>query len=243
MTRLRDRLAGRLPRSLRHVVVVHQDTEAVVRRRRRVVVAVSVAGAGVLGGSLSTRPGSRSFYGLTLATAATWTVGGLLSGPLHLGWVETRDASVRRPVLTPVATGVGAFAFFYGCALVARKVPPLETAISRVLSFAERGDPRLVLLTTLANGLGEEVFFRGAMYSALPRARAVPVSTGVYTLTTVATRNPALVIAAAVMGSLFGLQRRATGGLQAPLLTHLTWSALMVRFLPPLFRKPPDGSR
>jgi hypothetical protein len=35
---------------------------------------------------------------------------------------------------------------------------------------------------------------------------------------------------------LFGLQRRATGGIQAPLITHLTWSVLMLRFLPPLFR-------
>ena len=38
------------------------------------------------------------------------------------------------------------------------------------------------------------------------------------------------------MGTLFGLQRRASGGIQAPLLTHLTWSALMLRYLPPLFR-------
>ena len=31
--------------------------------------------------------------------------------------------------------------------------------------------------------------------------------------------------------------QRSTGGIQAPLLTHLTWSVLMLRFLPPLFRK------
>jgi membrane protease YdiL (CAAX protease family) len=39
------------------------------------------------------------------------------------------------------------------------------------------------------------------------------------------------------MGMLFAWQRRATGGIQAPLLTHLTWSVLMLRFLPPLFRR------
>jgi len=38
------------------------------------------------------------------------------------------------------------------------------------------------------------------------------------------------------MGALFGLQRRASGGIQAPVLTHLTWSTLMLRYLPPLFR-------
>lgn len=235
-SRLRDGLAGRLPRSLRHVVVVHEESGAVAARRRRVVGGVALVGAGVLGASLSRRPGSRAFYGLSLATAATWAVGGLLSGPLHLGWIESRDSTLRRPVLTPVATGVAAFGFFYGCGLVARSIPPLDTAIARVLAFAEEGDESLVLLTTLANGIGEEVFFRGALYAALPRRPAVVASTAVYTLATVTTRNPALVLAAGVMGSLFGLQRRATGGLQAPLLTHLTWSTLMVRYLPPLFR-------
>jgi hypothetical protein len=34
------------------------------------------------------------------------------------------------------------------------------------------------------------------------------------------------------------VQREATGGIQAPVLTHLTWSALMLRFLPPLFEPP-----
>jgi hypothetical protein len=32
------------------------------------------------------------------------------------------------------------------------------------------------------------------------------------------------------------MQRRASGGLQASLITHMTWSTLMVRYLPPLFR-------
>ena len=67
--------------------------------------------------------------------------------------------------------------------------------------------------------------------------RAVAVSTAVYTLATVTTRNPALMLAAGAMGTLFSLQRRASGGLQAPVLTHLTWSTLMVRYLPPLFRR------
>jgi hypothetical protein len=59
----------------------------------------------------------------------------------------------------------------------------------------------------------------------------------VYALATTSTRNPALVLASAAMGILFALQRRATGGIQAPLLTHLTWSTLMLRYLPPLFRE------
>jgi membrane protease YdiL (CAAX protease family) len=57
----------------------------------------------------------------------------------------------------------------------------------------------------------------------------------VYGLATTATRNPALVLASLAMGALFGLQRRASGGIQAPMITHATWSALMLRYLPPLF--------
>jgi membrane protease YdiL (CAAX protease family) len=186
---------------------------------------------------MSAPPGSARFYVLTLGAAGTWTVGGLVSGPLHLGWIETRDRHLRRPVLTPVATGLAAFGFFYGCALVARRIPFLDAAIGRVLAFAEEGSRPLVLLTTYANAVGEEVFFRGALYGALPPARAAVTSTAVYSLATTTTRNPSLVLAAAVMGALFAMQRRASGGLQAPLLTHLTWSTLMVRYLPPLFRR------
>ena len=88
----------------------------------------------------------------------------------------------------------------------------------------------------MPNGLGEEIFFRGALYAALDDDRAVAVSTAVYTLVTATTRNPALMLAAGTMGTLFSLQRRATGGLQAPVLTHLAWSTLMVYCLPPLLR-------
>jgi uncharacterized protein len=234
---LAQRVRSRLPMPLSHVVQVERvETSDVVLRRRRVVAGVSVLGASLLGASLSTTPGSKRFYGATLGVAGVWTAGGLLSGPLHLGWIQLRDEQVRRPVLVPVLTGVGAFGFFHGCALLARRVPPLDRAISRVLVFAEEGDEPLVLLTTLANGVGEEVFFRGALYAALGERSPVAASTAVYALATTTTRNPALVLAAAVMGTLFGLQRRASGGLQAPVLTHLTWSALMVRYLPPLFR-------
>jgi uncharacterized protein len=212
-----------------------------LRRRRRVVGATAVVGAGVLGASLSTKPGSGHFYGLTGATALTWVVGGLAAGPLHRGRTPGHGRSSegrRRPVVGPILTGVGAFGAFYAAALVARRIPLLNRAISSVLRYADQGSGGLVLLTTLTNGAAEEVFFRGALYAAAgpaPRRAAVASTVG-YVLATTATRNPALVLASGVMGALFALQRRATGGIQAPLLTHVTWSALMLWFLPPLFR-------
>jgi CAAX protease family protein len=205
-------------------------------RRRRVVAGVGVGGAALLGVSLSSEPGSRRFYWLTGALAATWGAGALASGPLHLGWIKGRDDSLRRPFVTPVATGIGAFGVFYGAALVARRIPVLNRAIGQVLRYADQGNLPLVALTTGVNGVAEEMFFRGAFYTAAVE-RPILVSTAAYTVATAATRNPALTVAGGVMGTLFGMQRRASGGIQAPILTHLTWAMLMLRFLPPLFRQ------
>ena len=247
MTELRmwvRRWSGRLPRHIGHIVDVHvMDSPDQANRRQRVVSVVHLLGTGLLGASLSTTPGSGRFYALTFSTAVTWVAGSLLSGPLHLGWIENRARQLNRPVAVPVATGVGAFGVFCLGSLIVRRIPVLDRAVSGALAFAERGRGPWVLLTTCANGIGEEVFFRGAMYAALPGPNPVLSSTAVYTLTTAATRNPALVLAASVMGTLFGYQRRATQGLQAPLLTHLTWSTLMVTLLPRIFSRTPAQSR
>jgi hypothetical protein len=118
---------------------------------------------------------------------------------------------------------------------LARHVPILNQATASVLEYAHRGSRPLILATTLANGVGEEVFFRGAVYAAAGIKYPVPKSTAVYTLAATAIRNPALVLASGFMGALFARQRRASGGIQVSILTHLTWSTLMLRYLPPLF--------
>ena len=57
-----------------------------------------------------------------------------------------------------------------------------------------------------------------------------------YAASTAATGNPALVLAGLITSVAFGWQRDATGGVLAPAVTHVTWSVLMLRYLPPLFR-------
>jgi membrane protease YdiL (CAAX protease family) len=228
--RLRASLVSKVPRD-------HRESDRSFRRRRLVVAVTGLVGSTLLQRSLSRPPGSRAFYGHALAVAGTWVAGGVAAGPLHLGRELSPHGQLRRPVLVPVATGTAAFGALYGCALVARRIPVLAHAVSDVLAYAERGDSAAVLATTLVNGAAEEVFFRGALYAAVGDGHQVAVSTAAYTFTTVTTRNPALVLAAAGMGTLFGLQRRASGGIQAPALTHLVWSALVLRYLPPLFRE------
>ena len=119
---------------------------------------------------------------------------------------------------------------------MAREIPVLDQAIGNVLRYADQGNMPLVVATTVVNGAAEELFFRGAFYTAAAD-RPILLSTIAYTAATAASRNPALVIAGGVMGALFGMQRRASGGIQAPMLTHVTWGVLMLRFLPPMFER------
>jgi membrane protease YdiL (CAAX protease family) len=193
--------------------------------KKALLAGVTAAGSGLLGASLASRPGSRRFHVLTASVAATWFAG---AGPVPRG---------RRDVVQPVVAGAGAFGVFYGCALVARRIPPLRRAIAGVLGHAHHGSAPSVAATTLVTGVAEEFFFRGALYDAFG-ARG---STALYVLSTTATRNPALVLASTVMGTLFAVQRGRSGGVQAPLLTHVVWSALMLAFLPRLFPPELDG--
>jgi uncharacterized protein len=216
----------------------HAEPTTVRARRRRVITATGIGGAGLLGISLSTKAGSPQFYILTMGLAGTWTAGALSSGPLPLDTPSGQDSDRRHPMVVPVLTGAGAFGLFYGAARIARHLPPLDRAIGSVLHYADDSSTPLVLLTACANAVAEELFFRGALWSLVEESHPVVKTTLAYAATTAATRNPALVLAGTATSVLFGLQRRTSGGILAPALTHLTWSLLMLRYLPPLFQSP-----
>ena len=193
---------------------------------------IGVAG---LAWGLRTDPGSGAFYISTLALSVVWLVGGVLSGPVPLGW-EMHDGQRRRPILSAIIAGAALAAVFVVGALVVRHIPALSDRIERVLDYASEGSWPIVLLLTLANGIAEEVFFRGAVQPALPERTRLPVSVLIYAAMTMAAGNVMLGFAAVLLGAVVGLQRRATGGVLAPVLTHVTWSVLMLVALPIVFR-------
>ena len=92
-------------------------------------------------------------------------------------------------------------------------------------------------MLTLVNGAAEEVFFRGALYAAIGRARPGADLDGDLRAGHHRDRNPMLVFAAVLMGTLFALQRRASGGILAPMITHLVWSTVLILALPPLLAR------
>ncbi|HEV7192514.1 MAG TPA: NAD(P)H-binding protein [Jatrophihabitantaceae bacterium] len=207
------------------------EPTAVVRRRRIVVLLTLAVGAALLGLSLTQRPGAGLFYVAAAALAATWTVGGLLSGPLHLGRSPSADKG-RRPLLGPLLLGLAIGGAFLLGALVVREVHPLRHLVQQVLDHARHGSLPLVVALTVANGIAEEIFFRGAVFAAVGRRHPVRVTTIVYALVTVASGNAMLVFAALTVGTLFAVERLRTGGVLASSITHVTWSLVMLLALP-----------
>ena len=212
----------------------HHESADDLRRRRLVTAGFVFVGALVLALSLRIRPGSTAFYPATLGLAAVWTVGALASGPLHLGHTVRGQEAGSRPLAMPVVYGALLTGLFVVGGLVVRQVPWLDGQVRHVVDHAQHGSVPLLILVTALNGVAEELFFRGALYAASTRSPVV-VTTIAYTAATLATGNLMLTFAALLLGLLVGFERRATGGVQAPIITHVLWSVSMLFVLPALF--------
>jgi len=198
--------------------------------------AAGLGAAALLRSSFAARAGSARFYVLTSGLALTWTGGALGAGPvpwLGDGWRDRPGGAARALIVVPVVTGAATFAVFYGAARVACRHRGLRRAIASVLRYADAGSAPLVVLIASGSGIAEELFFRGALWSGPRPLRATTLA---YAASTAAAGNPALVLAGLITSVVFGWQRNATGGVLAPAVTHVTWSVLMLRYLPPLFR-------
>ncbi|MGD8150009.1 CPBP family intramembrane glutamic endopeptidase [Ornithinimicrobium sp. Y1694] len=222
---------------LRPVPRDQRDPDHVLRRRRIVAAITLVIGAALLWWSLQLEPGDPLFYLGTLALAATWVVGAFASGPLHLGRAHTREGTeYSRAVVQSLCLGLLLLALFLAGAVIVAQIPFLSGPVEDLLDHARYGWLPLVFLLTLVNGVAEEIYFRGALYAAIPQRFTVAATTIIYALTTVAVGVPLLVLAAVCLGLVCGLQRRVTGGVLGPIITHITWSGGMLLLLPPLLQ-------
>ena len=211
----------------------HTESDRAFLRRRIVAGVTLVIGAGVLAWALRIQPGDPLFYFATAALGLVWTVGALVSGPLHLGHAHRRNSTTpSRAVVQSLALGILLVALFTAGAFVVAQVPALRRPVDDLLDHARFGSVALVAVITAFNGVAEELYFRGAAFAAVGRRGAVAVTTVMYALVTAAAGVPLLVLAAAVLGLVVGLQRRVTGGILGPIITHLTWSLSMLFVLP-----------
>lgn len=213
----------------------HTEPDAAFRRRRVVAVVTLVVGAAVLFFALRIEPGDPTFYAATFGLAAVWAVGALVSGPLHLGRGHTRAGrGSSRAVVQSLALGFLLLGIFMLGSVVVARIPFLREPVQELLDHARFGSLALVAVITTVNGIAEELYFRGALYAGVGRRHAVAVTTLVYTLVTATSGIPLLILAGAIVGLVVGFQRRVTGGILGPTITHLTWSLGMLFLLPPV---------
>ena len=116
----------------------------------------------------------------------------------------------RSPHVTALwALAIAGLSFlgFLAVDLIGQHITFVSSALHGVLARADTGLRVIVLVVTLVNGVAEEAFFRGRLLQ-LSSHRPVLTSTIIYVGVTAATGNVALIVAAAVMGVIFALERR-----------------------------------
>ena len=197
------------------------------RRRGAVVTTTTVLGAVLTAFALNEHGTGPRFFLLTSALAATWLLGALLSGPVPLGRLRG-----PRDLATPAALAVLIFGVFVIGDLIVRTNPYLSHQVDRIIGHASGRVALLAALVAVVNGIGEELFFRGAAWAAIERRRPEVASTVLYVAVIACSGIAILVVAGVIMGAVFALQRRATAGVLASCVTHVVWTLLMIVLLP-----------
>lgn len=214
-------------------------TRAPVRRTLvRVALPAVLGAAGLFLSSLATK-GSGPFYAATFWTAAVYLAAWWCWGRGSTSGTE-RPASGAARTLRDLGRGIGLgaalLAVFALGALLVRGIPALAEPVNALLDNARLGSLGLTVLTTVVNGVGEELFFRRVVPRWLPLTGTglAVASVGAYALVTAAMGVPLLVLAAVVIGAAAYREARATGSLVSPVALHLSWSLGMLAVLPPL---------
>ncbi|MGN7226609.1 CPBP family intramembrane glutamic endopeptidase [Dietzia maris] len=238
MSDMREAPASPTGRYLRALRSGEMDTAPSRPGRRRVLVVVVtlVVGAAVNAWALRIPAGDAMFYPATALLAAVWLGGAFASGPIRVGCEPYRP---RRPVLSSVLTAAALAVVFCLGGLVVARIEPLRDPVDALLDHATVGNLVLVALLTAINGVAEECFHRGAVYSAVANLRPILTTTVIYATVTATAGIPLLVLAAVILGLVTAVQRRATGGVLGPAITHVAWSMVMLFALGPILDAAP----
>lgn len=193
------------------------------RKRSGLVLLLTLVASAYLTGRIY---GSRDAAALAYVLAAVLLLGSVLSG----GMPRAHRRPGRHPVVAPFLTGLLLFAWFALARAVARLVPAFDRAVEEVLRHADRGSWLAVAASATVAGVAEEVYYRGALFE---RVR-LPIATATlaHVVSTLPAGNVALTGAAAMLGGVCGLSRRASGGWFTPAVVHVTWSLMVMSFLP-----------
>jgi uncharacterized protein len=214
----------------------HAETPEQLVHRRWVCAVTLAVGSFMMAWTLRTvrvSPADPVLYAAIFALCATWVVGTLLSGKVYLGAGNRRNGgSGSRAIAQSLLLGLLLTGVFLAGSAVVAVIPGLRDPLVGMLTGVQQGIIPMVIGLFILNAIAEELFFRGGLYAAIGGQHEVLITTSVYALSTVPTGIPVLVVGAAVLGAAVGFQRRVTGGVLGPIVTHLTWLAGMILLLP-----------
>jgi membrane protease YdiL (CAAX protease family) len=127
------------------------------------------------------------------------------------------------------ASGVALFVIFWiGEQVLVVVLPTLAAEVGDLYSVRGETKALYIPLILVIAGLGEELFFRGLIQERAGVAVALVVYAGVHLWE----RKVILVVAALIGGIYWGALLSLTGGLVAPIVSHLVWAMLIIVWRP-----------
>ena len=85
--------------------------------------------------------------------------------------------AISVPVVSGTVIGLLLGGVFMVGGLIARQIPVVAELITRVLAYTDQGSWRLTMAVALLAAIAEELFYRGALYTALGRHHPLLIST------------------------------------------------------------------
>ena len=181
--------------------------------------------------------GRLSFWPATTVTLGALGIAAVLVGDPAC----CASVSAGAAVAAGVAGGVVFYAATRAVVGVASRLPALRAAVAGIYDRAVEVPPAIALVLSLAIAVpGEELFFRGLVLPQL-RAATTPIAGAILTWLAGSGVNAAwgslpLLAGAVVGGALWTALGAWSGGVVAPLVCHLLWTAAMIAWPPRVAR-------
>lgn len=171
---------------------------------------------------------SKRFWTRAAAAGATIAVYAVAVDPGAIGHQLARPRW-GPDLLVGVASGLVLYAVFWvGEQLLVVAAPSLAGEVGELYSVKRQAQRWLVPVVLAIAAPGEELFFRGLLW----HRAGVVVGVAVYGAVHLPERKVVLVVAAVVGGAWWGALFSWTGGLVAPMASHLLWIMLIVVYKP-----------
>lgn len=187
--------------------------------------------------ALMSRFGGTNVYAVMGPYAAVVIAVAPLLGRLS-GVVQRRSLEITpRAIMLGVALGaLMTLATYPAFRIATELVPGLAASVRALYAAARARELASALAWTVLIIVAEEVLWRGLVLDVLdervPAHAASALSIASYALAQLGSGSLIVLLLALVCGTLWTIQRRATGSIVAPLIAHLIWSPTVILLYP-----------